>query len=398
MKTAVYLYESAFMMWRRRLEGIYAVARKENWHIEAVDVGELAGSVTALLDYWKPDGLIVEGGVLLRSACPVAAFAGHPVVYCDADVARIGAHAFVVQQDSDELVKKALKELLSRDFGDYAYVHYRTRRDWSQEREAIFRREMSRRGKRARVFCSWDGAPDEDGPAFGRRLEAFVAGLPRPCGVLAANDEMAVHVLRAAARVGLDVPDELTVRGIDDDTRVCENTIPTLSSVAPAFARAGKLAAGLLARRLRHPETPPVQLTFGSLPIVRRLSTRPLERADRLALRAVEYVRVNACSGITVADVVREMGLRTRTAENRFKAVAGRPIRDEILSVRIARAKQLLAESDKSIETVFEQCGYRDARSLRYVFMKATGLSPLAYRKQIRRERKASGAKAQPPA
>ena len=126
---------------------------------------------------------------------------------------------------------------------------------------------------------------------------------------------------------------------------------------------------------------------------MRRLSTRPLERADRLALRAVEYVRVNACSGITVADVVREMGLRTRTAENRFKAVAGRPIRDEILSVRIARAKQLLAESDKSIETVFAQCGYRDARSLRYVFMKATGLSPRAYRKRLQTERNASGGK-----
>ena len=108
-----------------------------------------------------------------------------------------------------------------------------------------------------------------------------------------------------------------------------------------------------------------------------------------MALRAVEYVRVNACSGITVADVVREMGLRTRTAENRFKAVAGRPIRDEILSVRIARAKQLLAESDKSIETVFAQCGYRDARSLRYVFMKATGLSPRAYRKRLQAERNA---------
>ena len=61
MKTVVYLYESAFMMWRRRLEGIYAVARKENWHIEAVDVGELAGSAFPALRLHEGDGPVPAG-------------------------------------------------------------------------------------------------------------------------------------------------------------------------------------------------------------------------------------------------------------------------------------------------------------------------------------------------
>jgi len=63
MKTVLYFYESAFMMWRRRLAGIFAVARTEGWHVEPVDVGELEDGPESIIKYWKPDGMIVDGGV-----------------------------------------------------------------------------------------------------------------------------------------------------------------------------------------------------------------------------------------------------------------------------------------------------------------------------------------------
>ncbi len=387
MKTVVYFYESAFMMWRLRLAGIYAVARQERWHVEFVDVGDLPRGVKPVLAYWKPDGVIVEGGVFRHRGCSVAAFDGLTAVFCDADAAQVGAQAFAVRHNSEEVVKKALSELFARDFADYGYVHYnRARRDWSMEREAIFRREMKRRAKRGHVFRVWEGRRAETFAGFAARLEAFVANLPKPCGVLAANDEMAVHVLRAAERAGVAVPEEMAVMGIDNDVLVCENTLPTLSSVAPAFERSGRLAAGLLARRFKNPKLKPVELTFGSSPIERRHSTRPTERVDLRAVRAVEYVRVHACKGLTAADVVREMGMRTRTAENRFRAVAGHSIRDEIVAVRVAQAQKLLADPKVAVDSVFSRCGYRDPRSLRYAFTAATGLSPRAWREKTLQE------------
>lgn len=386
MKTVVYFYESAFTMWRLRLAGIYAVARQERWHVEAVDVGELPRGVKPALAYWKPDGVIVEGGVFRHRGCPVAAFDGLTAVYCDADAAQVGAQAFGVCHNSEEVVERALSELFARDFADYGYVHYRTRRDWSAEREAVFLREVKRRAKRGHVFRVQEGRRTEPFAGFAARLEAFVAQMPKPCGVLAANDEMAVHVLRAAERAGVAVPEEMAVMGIDNDVLVCENTLPTLSSVAPAFGRSGKLAAGLLARRFKCPKLKPVVLTFGSLPVERRHSTRKTERVDLRAVRAVEYVRVHACEGISASDVVREMGMRTRMAEYRFRAVAGRSIRDEIVAVRVAYAQRLLADSRANVDSVFSRCGYRDPRSLRYAFTKATGLSPRAWRAKNLRE------------
>ncbi len=380
MKTILYFYESAFTMWRRRLAGVYAVARNEGWQVESVDVGELARGICPVLDYWKPDGAIVEGGVFRHRGCSVGDFAGQTVVYCDVDEGVVGARYFGVRHDSADVVKKASRELLSRDFATYGFVHYRTHRDWSVERETIFRQELTLRDKAVVSFDSWCHPKNEDNAAFCRRLESFVASLPKPCGILAANDEMAVHVLRAAGRLGIAVPEEMAVMGIDNDELVCENTIPTLSSVAPDFVRSGKLAASLLARRFSRPNFEPVVLSFGSAPLERRHSTRKTERVDMRAVRAVEYVRQHACDGITAADVIREMGLKVRTAELRFREVAKRSIRDEIIAVRVARAKELLRSRKLNVNDIYLKCGYRDCRSLRAVFTKATGMSLVKWR------------------
>jgi len=380
MKTILYFYESAFMMWRRRLAGIYAIARTEGWHVESIDVGELEHGVRPVLEYWKPDGVIAEGGVFRHRGCPTDAFAGQVVVYCDVDMSVVGCHYFGVRHDSSDVVKKAVRELLTRNLSSYGYVHYRTHRDWSDDRESIFLKEIGARGKQGLVFQSWKHPKGEDSAGFGKRLESFVVDMPKPCGVLAANDEMAVCVLRAAESAGIPVPQQMAVMGIDNDELVCENTVPTLSSVSPAFERSGKLAAGLLARRFRMPKLQPVVLKFGSTPLVRRHSTCKTERVDMRAVRAVEFVRVNACKGITVADVIRQMGMKVRMAEYSFREVAKRSIREEIIAVRVARAKDLLRNSKISVNEIYLKCGYRDPRSLRAVFTKATGCSLLQWR------------------
>lgn len=380
MKTVLYFYESAFMMWRRRLAGIYAVARNEKWHVEAIDVGELNDGIKSVLKYWAPDGVIVEGGVFRHRGCEPSAFSNLTAVYCDADSSRIGNDYFGVKQNSKELIIKSIHELLARNMADYAFVHYRTLREWTTEREEVFRKEMISRGKNIHVFRSWERHNTENGTMFGSRLVNFIASLPRPCGILAANDEMAVHILRAAKKAGIIVPDDMTVMGIDNDELICNNTSPSLSSVAPAFERSGRLAAGLLTRRFKQPYMAPVIVDYGADPIERRLSTRKASRTDTRIIRAIEYIRLNACKGISVTDVVGEMGLTARTAENRFHEITGHSIRDEIISVRVSKAKQLLSNPYIAVNSIYAQCGYRNERSLRWVFTKATGLSPAAWR------------------
>jgi hypothetical protein len=65
------------------------------------------------------------------------------------------------------------------------------------------------------------------------------------------------------------------------------------------------MAAGLLLRRFKQPDAKPAVLSFGADPVERRLSTRKAARTDMRVVQAVEYIRLNACKGISVMDVVR---------------------------------------------------------------------------------------------
>ena len=385
MKTVIYFYESTFIMWRRRLAGIYAIAREEGWQVDPVDLMKQGNDIMRTLECKKPDGIIVEGGALRHQKCSPSDLSGRAAIYCDEDEVTIGGGYFGVRQCSEEVVKKAVRELLMQDFTDYAYVNYFWRRNWTVERERAFLRKLAARGKNTHVFSSWKDSSDTawyDNVAFDNALLDFVCKLPKPCGILAANDEIALHVLRAAEKANISIPEEITVIGIDNDELLCENTSPTLSSVAPAFEHSGKLAAALLARLFRQPDIKPIVLDFGADSVVRRLSTSKHGRSDMRVARALEFIRTNACSGISASDAVREMGVPIRTAENRFRAVAGHSIRDEIVSVRIEKAKEILANAKIAVNSVYAYCGYKDERSLRYAFTKATGLSPFAWRQR----------------
>jgi DNA-binding LacI/PurR family transcriptional regulator len=81
----------------------------------------------------------------------------------------------------------------------------------------------------------------------------FFARDRTPTGVFAGNDEMALAAYRAAARLGLAIPDELSVIGFNDEPRAAAAT-PSLTSVRqPVGAMAARAVE--LVRELRQRDT-----------------------------------------------------------------------------------------------------------------------------------------------
>jgi len=62
-------------------------------------------------------------------------------------------------------------------------------------------------------------------------LFAWLESLPKPVGILAANDVRARHVLEACRRFDLCVPDDVAVMGVDNDELICELAAPPLTSI-----------------------------------------------------------------------------------------------------------------------------------------------------------------------
>jgi LacI family transcriptional regulator len=91
---------------------------------------------------------------------------------------------------------------------------------------------------------------------------------PRPSALVVINDLLAIGVLRAAADLGLRVPEDLSVASFDD-LPVSRYLNPRLTSVYRDTRAEGQQAAKLLFERLSHPDLP----------------TRTVEMPTRLVVR-----------------------------------------------------------------------------------------------------------------
>lgn len=373
-KNVLYL-QYPWRLWRLRLAGVYRYAAKAGWHIQTIDRDQVTIPVRKLLDFWRPDGCLVEGLFLGVPGFRAADFGSVPVVWMDADPRRMKRPYLGVEHDSAQTASLAAKELLSLGLANYGFVGYLRQRMWSDARLAVMEKAVAAAGAALRVFSP----PGSDSiEAFARRLRSWLAGIPKPCGVFAANDTMADIVLQACAASGLKVPDDVAVIGVDDDELICEHTRPTLTSVAPDFERSGHLAAELLDGAFSGDAAPRI-VRFGATHVVRRNSTVKFSRRDDAVRRAWEMIRRRSCDGLTSAEVCREMGGSRRRAEMRFREGTGKSIGEAIREVRVSRAKELLLRRDAPLESMFAECGYRDAASLRKAFRRATGMSMREY-------------------
>lgn len=378
MKTVLFFR----LLWRlssRSTNGIYQYARKAGWRVRIIECGRNAPSPRQAIDGWHADGCIVDGLFLNRMGWTQDVFGDLPTVFIDARRANMACPYSGVENDAAECSNMAMDELLALDYDDYAYTDFMEQTGWSEMRCRVFERRVAAARKKGHVFpvgVKDDGRKD----AFYGGLDSWIASLPRPCGIFAANDRVAEMVLNACCFAKIAVPESIAVVGVDDDETICENVEPTLTSVRPDFEGCGYKAAELLNKIMKRPNRRPEIVRYGCQKVVRRNSTRVFKQGYAAVRDAVEYVRLNACRGIAPADVLAKIGGSRRSAEMRFRDFSGRSIGDEITVVRLERAKDLLSKPLVPIDTIYAECGYSDPASLRKAFRKAFGQSPREWR------------------
>ncbi len=361
---------------RGLLNGIIAYMREhERW---SVYLGEHSrgDEPPRWLRRWRGDGVIAR--IENQKIAAAVVESGLPAV--DVSAARKVARLPWVETDDRAIAQAAARHLLERNFRQLAYCGD-DRFNWSRWRSEHFRRAAADAGVPCSVYRASSRA-NRDWDAMENEIANWLLSLPRPVGVMASYDIRARHVLDACRRVGLAVPDEVAVIGVDNDEFLCNLTDPPLTSVAPDTRRTGYEAAALLDRLMAGKERQRGQAIFVEpLGVITRRSTDVLALDDADVSAAVRFIRQHACEGIAVKDLLDEIPLSRRVLEGRFRKLLGRTPHDEIARVRFERVRQLLRETTLPLADIARRSGFRNAEYLTTAFHRSLGMTPHSYRK-----------------
>lgn len=383
VQSLLYVYEGGYLTCRRRLSGIYKVTTPLGIRVELMDVHAVT-DLKMVLDFWKPDGVIAEGDAMTKGWARLLSSRKIPTVLCDPKPEEADAQGcHLIMHNSRDTARLAVRELLSLGYASYGCVEYWDAYDWSDLRVAEFEETVRKAGSPGKVFRSCAECKKGDVRVFLSRISEFIASLPKPCGIFAVNDEMAMNVMSAALMSGYNIPHDVAIASIDNDELLCDNAPVSLSSIAPDFEKSGRLAAELLLKTIDRPDLPLVVDHYGAAPLVRRKSTSVFKVRMHGVIEALEAIRTQyAHAEFDVDSVVSIMDCSRRSAETRFLKSTGETIGAAIRRRRLEAAEQLLQDDYLSISSIAARCGFADVGTFQKAFQRAHGQSPTAWRAQ----------------
>lgn len=372
------IIETSNIYGRRILQGITDYLHTtQPWSL-FLDESELHTVPPAWLSQWRGDG------ILCRSTTPQLAAVlrrrGIPVVDMNDYNENMGLPR--VASDMAALGRLGAEHLLDRGFRHFAFCGY-SNQLWVQQRQLGFSETLAAAGFSVSTYLSpWRGLRAYPWERERDRIAAWLKTLPRPVGILACNDVRGRHVVDACRHVGIAVPEEIAVVGVDNDDVLCLLADPPLSSIVPDCRRIGFAAAEMLDSLMagKRPSARPLIQPRG---IVVRQSSDVLAIEDRDLSIALRFIRENACHGIKVSQVARQARLSRPVLERRFRHYLKRSPQAEIRLTQIKRIRELLTETDLPLKRIAELAGFQHAEYMHVMFRRMTGQTPGEYRQEF---------------
>ncbi len=371
------------------LRGIASYVRSRGpWEIFHTE-RRLCDGGPSWLEHWRGDGIIarMENPELVEQVRRL----GLPTVNLFECTSALWMATIVTEEAV--VGRLAADHLLERGLRHFAYCGISGIRS-SDAREVAFCRRLAKAGFETAVFedhaderSRFISGGEEHSLACEEAVIAWVKSLPKPVGLMGANDVLAHQIVVGCREHDIGVPDEVAVIGVDNDEMICELSQPPLSSVALNAERVGVEAASLLDRMMDGEPAGQEPIAVRPKGVVARSSTDVIAVADADVVAAVRFIREHACTGIHVADVVKHTRRSRSTLERRFARVLGRSPKAEINRVRLERVKQLLATTDYPLATIAEVSGFAYMEAMCWLFKRTFGETPGQYRQTAQTRR-----------
>jgi len=378
MKKVLLFIESTTSYGRDILHGISSYANeRRHWMVTMHERGIL-DAPPSWLKNWKGDGLIS------RTAHPSALATLKQLASHQVELLGDGAERPADVVENETLICRLAFEHF-RDKGLQHYAFYAYGNSWWICRRVktysdILKKEgitchllEEKTSRRINLHPVWD-------ERYEKPLIDWLRILPKPVGLMTLYDYQSALVSGACYKAGIAVPEEIAVLGTGNDEHMCNLSMPSISSVDSNVVQIGYDAARLLDKKMNGERLPKRPVLVRPKGIVQRRSTDMIAVEDTDVVAALVFIRKNVFSGITVSDVVREVALSQSTLQRRFKKFFGRTPEQEILRLRMTRAKELLRYTNHPISLVAELAGFSCDEYFVKAFKQAFGATPARFR------------------
>lgn len=276
-----------------------------------------------------------------------------------------GVHTVTV--DNAQVGRMAAAHFTDRGFTSFAYISHRN----------TPASHLRRNG-----FIEGIGGVGELHTHFNLQLESlteFLKSLTAPTAIFCFQDAEARSVVSVLDKLGRSVPEEFSVLGVNDDSIDSGLSPIPLSSIDIRPNVIGQRAAETLHSLFNGKEVPRRQLITPGELIVRQ-SSDIYAMKDAAVADLLRRIRLRACEGIRVRDVMRASDGSRRGMEMKFKRLLGRTIEGEIRRCRLEAAREMLLGSSKSIGEIAESCGFCNTPHFSRMFRDTYGVPPGSYR------------------
>ncbi|WP_337880777.1 DNA-binding transcriptional regulator [Rheinheimera sp.] len=365
---------------RQVIEGIghYLQSSKVDWDIY------LEEDFSCRLEHiheWGGDGIIADfDDINIQQAL---ALWNKPVVGVGGSYANAEDYPAVpyVATNNFALVEAAYEHLKRKGLDSFAFysVPVDDNHRWARERENAVRKLTAQDGFDCQIYQGHCTRPETWQYAM-NRLTDWVQSLPKPVGIIAVTDSRARHLLQACEHLGIIVPDQVSIIGIDDDDIARFLSRISLSSVTQGCFEMGYQAAKLLHTQLNNIDVGKKRTLVAPVGVASRQSTDYKALRDPYVIQAMHYIRRNASRGVKVEQVTDYVGISRSNLEQRFRAERGHSIHTELHNQKLTRACKMLLETQVSPTEIANICGYPSLQYMYAVFKRHFGQTPKEFR------------------
>lgn len=258
---------------------------------------------------------------------------------------------------------------------------------WSKARAEGYRREVERIKGNYYYFESeildsmqWSRSHIE--------LDNWLQALPKPVALLACDDNFALQVSEMCKVNNINIPDELSLLGVDNDELICNLSHPSISSIVTDDENGGYQTGRMLQKLIISKDNIPFNINIDPVRIEQRQSTEKYNISDNYIRTIINYINENIRLNISVDDLTTLVPLSRRNLEKKFKEATGIPVYQFILDKKLDLISTELLTTDKDLMDIAIGIGFNDVRNVYRIFKKNTGYTPISFRKKFSQENK----------